>query len=560
MKPNTVNFNTGILAAVLFACATTPAQAQTEAAPAAAPPPVTQQAPLPAPALPLPKGERALRLSPSANEVRARLGDKPLTINDVVSLALSTNRDLALAVSSLSETEGQKTTARAGLGPTLGTGYTFTRYNQAQNANLGGQPITTQNQNNSQYTASLNLPIDIAGQLRAASRQAQFQEIAARLDVNRVRNEIVMNTKNAFYDVLRNQALVTVAQNNLQNSVDRLEDATQRLAAGTVARYDVLSAQTDVATARRTLIQNRTTLSLSLTTLNNTLGIDIATRLQLTTEGAVEVPSEPVSTVPLPAPQPAAAADENRLTGTPGQKLGDAGAGRAGQAQNFVVSDPVTIEGGDGEFDALKDEALRTRAEILREDATIAAAKKGITVARSGLLPSLSAGYQYSYSPNATAFAQKETGSAVVTLNLPLFDSGAARGRVRTARAQVAMAETNRRTQIDTVTLEVRQAYLNLRQNQEKVSAARQQLAQADEAYRLARLRYSAGVTKQAGISPLIELSDAQRTLNQAQSDYVNGLYDYNNSRSTLDRAAGRYSYAGTGDTGYPYAPAPIKP
>jgi outer membrane protein TolC len=276
----------------------------------------------------------------------------------------------------------------------------------------------------------------------------------------------------------------------------------------------------------------------------------VNTPLQLTTRGAVEIPSESAESASLPAlPEATArsAADaENALTGKEGQVLGDAGKMRAHAAQDFVVANP--LEPAAVDYPGLLREALVSRAEILREDANVAAAQKGITIARSVLLPSVSLGYSYTLNPNASAFGgQKQSGQAVLTVNVPLFDAGEARGRVRTARAQVAAAETNRRTQVDAVTLEVRQAILNLQQAQGETAATRQALALADEAYRLARLRYSAGVTKQSGVSPLIELSDAQKTLSAAQSDYVNALYDYNNDRSALDKAVGRYSYTPVG-------------
>jgi outer membrane protein TolC len=150
------------------------------------------------------------------------------------------------------------------------------------------------------------------------------------------------------------------------------------------------------------------------------------------------------------------------------------------------------------------------------------------------------------------------SGYTLLSVAVPLVDSGATRGRVRAARAQAASAETTRRSEIDTITLEVRQVWISLIQYQEQVATARQELAQADEAYRLARLRYEAGVTSQSGVSPLIELSNAEKSLAQAESDYVNALYDYNGGRSALDKAVGRYAYA-AGAPGYRAAPDPVR-
>jgi outer membrane protein TolC len=57
----------------------------------------------------------------------------------------------------------------------------------------------------------------------------------------------------------------------------------------------------------------------------------------------------------------------------------------------------------------------------------------------------------------------------------------------------------------------------------------------------LAQLRYSVGVTSTSFTSPILELSDAQQTLSTSSKDYVNALYDYNNDKSALDKAVGRF-------------------
>ena len=531
-----------LLSGTLLSLLLLPHATRAQTGPPSVPPPTTQQSPLPNPALPLPRADHPLLASPGVLALNGLSLSQPLTINQVVSIALATNRTLALEVEAYQEAQGNTITARAGLGPTVSTTYTFTRYNEQVGSTFGGQTIITQQQYVNQLNAALSVPIDITGELRAAVSQAKFQEIAARLEINRVRNQIVLDTKTAFYTVLRDQALVKVAQDSLQNSVDRLADAQLRLEAGTVTRYDITTARTNVANAELTLIKARNTLSQAFSALNNTIGIDIHTPLQVTTQDAVEVPASATGELSNPAPgvKPSPP-PENNLNVQPGQLLGDKGATQADKLQDFTVGNPIAL---DATFDRLLKETIGLRAEILEGDANIAAARKGILVARAGLLPGVSVGYNLAYAPDTGTFSgQPLTGYAGLTVNIPLYDSGAVRGRVIRARGVVATAETNRRDQVDTITLELRQAYLNLQQAEEGVRVARQELAQADESYRLARLRYSAGVTSQSGVSPLIEVSNAQQALSQAQSDYVNALFDFNNDRSALDKAIGRYSY-----------------
>ena len=508
---------------------------QTETPPSA----TALQSPLPSPALKLPSGDHPLKKSPGLVDLPPSLKGKALTIEDAVAVSLSTNRDLALQVEAFLRSKGVVITTGASLGPNLSTSYTLDAYNKAQVANLGGQPVTVSEQYQNQVTASLSLPIDLTGELRAALSQSKYLELAAKLDIDRTRNEVVLNTKNAFYAVLRAQALVKVAQDSLQNAIDRLADSQLRVDAGTSARFDLTTAKSDVATAQQTLVADRSSLSQAFASLNNAMGIDVLTPLQITTEGAVTIPDSVKTPYVVPSIKPSAPPEKNLKIAADGT-LGDSGSSAAGQALNFQVSNPIPE---DGEFQTLLKEALGTRAEILRDEARIDAARKGILVAKSGTLPSLSLGYNFSYTPNVGALGQEHTGYGSLTLSIPIFDSGAAKGRVTQARADVSTQETNRRSDLDSITLELRQAYLNLQSAELSIKSSREALGQADEAYRLARLRYSSGVTSQAGVSPIVELSSAQQTLSQAQSNYVNALYDYNAYRSALDKAIGRYSY-----------------
>ena len=504
------------------------------------PPPTTLQAPLPKPVGPETPADRPLLTSPSLKDIQGRLATQPLTIDDAVALALATNRSLALSREALLRAQGRTSEARAALNPTVGASGTFTRLDQGQSATFGGSTVTLVNPDQPTLGLNATLPIDIAGLLRTATDQARFQEIAARLDINRTRNQIVLDVKSAFYDVLRGQALVVVATDNLRNSLDRMDDANKRYRAGVVAKFDVLRAETDVLNAQQSLISARSQVSLAIANLNNTIGLDINTPLAVTEQGAV---NEPPGVAP---PQPAAPP-----TGIPNPSA----AGETAPANIRMPELRFDSLNLGADYDAVSKEAVQVRPEILEADANIAAARKGIALARRSQLPSLGFSVGGLYSPNAAGFSPRTTtAQAVLSLSMPIFDGGVARARVQEARSDVAMAETNRRQALDLVALEVRSAYLQLVQARDRVAVANQALSQAQEAFRLARVRYNAGVSAQAGISPLLEVSDAQAALTQAQNNRVNALYDYNNSRARLDKAAGRYSFV-IGGPGYASPP-----
>ncbi len=550
------------------------------------PVPTTQQAPVPAPAQPLPGSDRPLRISPDLKSVNGYVQDRALTLQDTVAIALYTSRDFASAVASLQQTQGRAGQARTALNPTLSANADATEYDAATTANLGAlignaqtgtpQSLVITPRFNPVLTATFSLPLDVAGSLRAAASQAQFTEVAARIEVNRVRNEVVYNVKSAFYSVLRARAQVTVDTDSLNNTLGQLNAANKNYAAGTAPRFDVISAQRDVANAQQNLINSSAQLSINIASLKNTIGLDMHTRLRVSDQNAVEYPpgvqppivpppdakgkpagapgnplAPPVTVPYIDTPQPVPAPPLEGVPNVPGSPGGPIQ--RKSSPMPGVVED--TFDFG-SEFDTLLQEALRTRPEILEHQAQIAAAQRGIQYARRSQLPSLNLSLSDTYTPNAAGFTRLNVGEATLGLTVPIFDGGLARERAREARGVEASAQVTLRQSVDQVEVDVQRAYIALVQARSRVAVTIVGLAEAREAFRLAGVRYNAGVSQKTGVSPQIELSNAQNTLAQAQSNQIDALYDFNSARAQVDRAVGRFSFTGTAP-GYPAPPPP---
>jgi len=195
------------------------------------------------------------------------------------------------------------------------------------------------------------------------------------------------------------------------------------------------------------------------------------------------------------------------------------------------------------EFDSDLKEALGQRPEIKEASAYIEAAKKGINLAKRSVLPSFNLSWSYLYAPNAGGSNPLvHTWEAQAVFSVPIFDGGVAKARRQEAQGSLASAQILQRQTVDQVTLEAEQAYLAVNEARQRIDVANQSLDQAKEAFNLAKVRYMAGVSARSGISPLLELSDAQTALTLAESNQVNALYDFNSASARLDRALGRYA------------------
>jgi outer membrane protein TolC len=121
-----------------------------------------------------------------------------------------------------------------------------------------------------------------------------------------------------------------------------------------------------------------------------------------------------------------------------------------------------------------------------------------------------------------------------VALSWTMFDGGNRLARFRETKANVDAAQARVRSAELDISREVEQAQLNVSETQERIGAAQTAVASAQENFRLAQGRFDAGV------GTILELTDAQLFLTQAQNIEAQALADYRIAVARLERAIGR--------------------
>lgn len=296
-------------------------------------------------------------------------------------------------------------------------------------------------------------------------------------DLDRVANETVLSVKNTYFNVLRDQAQVRVNEQLVAADTESVRIAQARFEAGATAKYDVLTAQTTLSNAQTQLSSSRNTLTLAVANLNNLVGLSQDTPVTLQ-----EPPQPPLNQT----------FDRTALTRT----------------------------------------ALADRPEVQQADRNITIAERLKKLAGVTLLPSLSIVGSGGYSgPVTTNSHTSYTISAVI--GIPLYDGGATKAKVRTAESDLRTQKITRDQLRLNVDLEVRQALSNINDAQTRAASTGVGAATADEAYRLANVRY------QNGIGTILDVVNAQAQLAQAQSNLLNAQYDYQTSLAQLTRAIG---------------------
>ena len=112
-----------------------------------------------------------------------------------------------------------------------------------------------------------------------------------------------------------------------------------------------------------------------------------------------------------------------------------------------------------------------------------------------------------------------------------LFEGGAAAARAQQRELDIEIADRNFEETRNGIRLDVEQSYFSLGANRDNIDTAKLAVEQAEEALRLAILRFEAGVGTQ------LDVISAQADLTEAEVNLVDATIGYNRALAALERA-----------------------
>lgn len=331
--------------------------------------------------------------------------------------------------------------------------------------------------NNHSNTISASIPIYTGGKLSGTIDQAKANYKYYLVGEQKAYNDMRETVTNSYYGMLQADNV----QNLSRESVNRLEEHLKNVKAqydvGVVAKVDVLRSEVELADAQQTLIQAENAYHIAEATLNKIVGLPMDTTLKL---------------------------------------------------QDSMQYTPY-----DNDMKYCLDYAAEHRPDLEQARQNVEAAKGALKVARSGYMPQVSASASQNW--NDTNWPGDENGnwSVGVGVSMNIFDTGVTLSKIHGAEADLAKAEESYRDAVDSIMLEVRSTYLNLREAEKRIKTTEVAVAKAEEDYHIAQVRYMAGVGTNT------DVLDAQVALTDAQNNYVQSLYDYNTSKTSLETAIG---------------------
>jgi TolC family type I secretion outer membrane protein len=411
------------------------------------------------------------------------LAAERLSLKDCIDTALKSQPTIRAAQENVRAGQGRETQAASPYFPqiTASTGYS------ESHAPLGGAfgASTTKS-----YTTSLSMNQTLYdfGKTGNAYDAARFSTQSTERDAERVSQEVVLNVKQSYYALLAAKKLVEVAQKTVEQTESHLKQAEAFFRSGSKPRYDVTRAEVEVNNANLGLINAKNGVRIRTIALNNAMGLDPGR----STEIVQALPAVPA----LP-----------------------------------------TLE--QAQIDALKN-----RPDMKRMEADIDAARSRVRAEQSNYLPTLSANAAYNWANGSTETGPflgtmfkgdvQNSWNAGIFLTLPLFQGGLTKGRVSEARANLLALEAQRDMMKQSILLEVNQAFADLESASARVDVMEKTLQKARENLDIAQGRYKAGV------GPYIEITDAQLSSVNSETDHIKALYDYHLAIAQLMKAMGQ--------------------
>jgi outer membrane protein TolC len=429
-----------------------------------------------------------------------------LSLEEAVVIGLRVSDEVRLAVAQADIADAQLDIARSAMMPQLRLNSTFGRtFENARSAAVN--PVFSQTNT---YTVNANFSQTLfqGGRLIATARAASALADAIRLDADERRALFTVEIQRAYLGALLAQRFVELQETNLQLASTRLTQVQQFQTAGRAAQYDVLRARVERANIEPFAIQARNDREIAYLELKQLLNVPLQQPLALTStidpDGARALVASYLDTTALPD-RPALRSAE--LTAR-SRRLAVAAA-----RGEFLPTITAFVQSGFGAFPP---------------------PGFGIPTQRGGFDQSFCASGSTPPARGCQNGGWFEDRSLGINFSWALFDGLRAKSAIDLARAQTRIAEMELRLERERVAVEVARARAELQRAKSVFEGRRETSGEAQEAFRLASLRFSRGLSTQ------LEVSDAQLALLTAESAEARATFDLYLATADLARALGR--------------------
>jgi outer membrane protein len=408
-----------------------------------------------------------------------------LNLERCVEIALKMHPNIAAAVHNVNANVSRIGQSKANYYPQINWSSSYSRISSAS-GRLGSSFSSTGTTGSSfggteesfdEYSTGFNLSQTIYdfGKTPTQVMIQNFNLDLSRSDLENVTDQVIFNVRQTYYGVLQSKRNRDVSMEAVKQFQQHLEQAKGFYEVGTKPKFDVTKAEVDLSNAKLNLIKAENALRLAIVNLNNAMGVP--------------------------------------------------------DAPEYILEDNLSSQKYNITFEDALAKAYKDRPDLQSIIAKKQSAEESIKLAKKGYYPLLTGSAAYNWS--GEKFPLEHGWNVGASLSFPLFSGFLTKYQVEEANANLNVLRANEESLRQTVFLEVQQAYLNLKDAEERIPTAELTVKQAEENFEIANGRYAAGVGNP------IEVTDAEVSLSNAKTSYIQALYDYKVAWASLEKAMG---------------------
>jgi outer membrane protein len=425
-------------------------------------------------------------------------GVPAMSLPESIGIALKQSVLLHAAKEGVKGAEAQRKEAFTGFLPRFSTSYSYTRLNADPSVTSPGSSLTLPapigtvtippstyqagTKDNYSWNVEARQPLFAGGGILASYEASRLGTDIARFEEAAAVQDLVQEVKIAYFNILKAGRILHVAGQSLDRLAAHRDVARAFYDVGVIPKNDLLYAEVELANGRQFLVRAENGVEMAKSKFNTVLRREI--------NAPVEI--------------------EDILNDSPFEKKLDA----------CIVA------------------ALENRPEIRSHALRLEQARRLVNLARSEYYPNVGlvgnyARYGDTPGVSGSPYKDRENWHVMAVANWNFWEWGKTKNRV-----DAGLSRENQTSDIlanirDQITLDVKNAYLLLREAEKQVLVSKKAIEQAEENFRINTERYR----EQVGTAT--DVIDAQTLLSRAKSDYYNALGDFNIGQARLERATG---------------------
>jgi len=424
------------------------------------------------------------------------LGSEELTLEESIKIALDQSLSIYSAKEEIKAKEFEELSAKADFLPKLSSSYTYTRLdngtvNDATYTTYPYNPLTRSHfprsvspldTNTYQFNITVTQPLFTGWRLTILREIASLGVDTAKIQKEAAIQDLVLNVKEAYFGILKAEKLENVAKQAVEQLKANLVVSQAFYDEGIIAKNDLLQTEVQMAQARQNLIKAKNGVEITKSLFNKLLRRGLNQRVKI---------------------------------------------------KDILDYYPISLL-----LDQCIEKAGQNRPEIKEVSLNVMSAEKAIDLAKSSYYPSVTLVGNYQREADDILLGSgpgEDPDNWTITLKgeWTFWEWRKKRHDVAAARAKLAKANYILNEIKDNIQLEVKEAYLSLREAEKNIQVAKKAVVQAEENFRMNEERYKQQVATST------DVLDALTLLTQARTNYFNALSEHNIAWARLERAMG---------------------